>query len=138
MSKSGLKAFFLGLIPGMGHMYMRKFTKGFIYSFIVLTILMIGVFSSIVSGDGMPFFLSVGFALFVWFISMFDLIITILRARDMHSDPMTPHESAPMTHTERASDNVSSATIALSFIPGLGHMHMGLAMRGLTFLVAFF
>ncbi|EHS56520.1 hypothetical protein [Paenibacillus sp. Aloe-11] len=38
----------------------------------------------------------------------------------------------------KGSDNERFFTILLSFIPGLGHLHLGLMQRGLSFLMSFF
>ncbi|KJD43218.1 hypothetical protein [Paenibacillus terrae] len=39
---------------------------------------------------------------------------------------------------QKGSDNERFFTILLSFIPGLGHLHLGLMQRGLSFLMSFF
>ncbi|WP_342414657.1 multi-tm2 domain protein [Paenibacillus sp. FSL R10-2782] len=39
---------------------------------------------------------------------------------------------------QKGSDNERFFTILLSFIPGLGHLHLGLMQRGLSFLLSFF
>ncbi|MFW9334486.1 multi-tm2 domain protein [Paenibacillus polymyxa] len=39
---------------------------------------------------------------------------------------------------QKGSDNERFCTILLSFIPGLGHLHLGLMQRGLSFLLSFF
>ncbi|MGG4219887.1 multi-tm2 domain protein [Paenibacillus jamilae] len=41
-------------------------------------------------------------------------------------------------HYQKGSDNERFFTILLSFIPGLGHLHLGLMQRGLSFLLSFF
>lgn len=46
--------------------------------------------------------------------------------------------SPPYPHNHRGMDHERLITILLSFVPGLGHFHLGLMQRGLSFLLAFF
>ncbi|WP_339273193.1 multi-tm2 domain protein [Paenibacillus sp. FSL W8-0426] len=51
------------------------------------------------------------------------------------------HAEAPYTQQpmyRKGSEGERFFTILLSFIPGLGHLHLGLLHRGLSFLIAFF
>ncbi|MBP1999591.1 hypothetical protein J2Z69_000610 [Paenibacillus shirakamiensis] len=98
------------------------------------------------------------FAVIVWIISMCDLIILLLSGAPALSS-YAPH-TANLNPTHNSSQSESSFTegyisapsmqqvnrkegerfytILLSFVPGLGHLHMGLMQRGLSFLIAFF
>ncbi|MFU1797095.1 hypothetical protein ACM1RC_24750 [Paenibacillus azoreducens] len=56
-------------------------------------------------------------------------------------DPMGMHSFQPdprMYVSNQSLERERFYTILLSFIPGLGHLHMGLMQRGLSFLIAFF
>ncbi|MEC0181870.1 multi-tm2 domain protein [Paenibacillus peoriae] len=46
--------------------------------------------------------------------------------------------TAGLPADRKGSDNERFFTILLSFIPGLGHLHLGLMQRGLSFLMSFF
>ena len=143
MNKSGLTAFLLGFIPGMGHMYLRKFARGFIYPIVVLLTLLFAFLLAVMESDGNYMIAGLIFGFLLWGISMIDLLITIFRRPAVHfyraemesgsvsEDPL----AAPKTCS---TDNASGTTIALAFIPGLGHLHLGLMYRGLTFLISFF
>lgn len=147
MKKNSLTAFFLGFIPGMGHMYLRKFVRGFLYPFATLIIAMIGLMIGISAGTPVPFLLGLFIAFLIWVISLFDLVVTILKGKDAAESqgyplfPISPESSAIPGYDGKMSaapESASAATIALAFIPGLGHMHLGLVYRGLTFLIGFF
>jgi len=139
MNVNRLTAFFLGFIPGMGHMYLRKFGRGFLYPFAVMGLLLLGLMLDIVwggYGDAWVLFLLLAFA--VWAVSVLDLIVTVLKLPPPERE--TDGSRAGDAGAEAASEGAAASgiSIALAFIPGLGHMHMGLMMRGLTILIAFF
>lgn len=138
-NNDGLKAFLLGLIPGFGHLYLRKFGRGFVYPFAIIMIAAVGFVISVANSGGMPFFIALFFDILIWLVSLFDLVITIFsrqkQASVMNSAASSADEQAPPSPENQGA---SGTAIALAFIPGLGHMHMGLMYRGLTFLIGFF
>lgn len=142
MNKNRLAAFFLGFIPGMGHMFLRKFGRGFLYPFIVLGLLLLGFLVEVVTGGGYGdlWILFLLLAVVVWVISMLDLIITLLTLPPKGEMETAIANGADHSAAAASSEGalVSGTSIALAFIPGVGHMHMGLMMRGLTILIAFF
>lgn len=144
--RNGFFAFILNVFPGLGHYFLGRKGRGFLYP--ILFFGSIGVFALMALASGDEFFVGAGIVsgLFFWCVSMLDLIIYILKtpsptpthlrnelghAVDEHgqlvSEPRTQNE-----HSERF------YTILLSFVPGLGHLQLGLMQRGLSFLVAFF
>jgi hypothetical protein len=135
MKKSGLKAFLFGFIPGLGHMYLNKFKRGFIYPISMVMILALFIFIAAVNNETEIILAGAVICLIIWCVSGIDLIITIISRSEQSagSEPYTDPSNSP-GHTSSG----SSAAIALAFIPGLGHMHMGLMMRGLSFLIGFF
>lgn len=127
MNKSPILAFFLALIPGFGHMYLGKKGKGFLYMLGFLTPLFLGFVVLVLGGTSDELlFLGVAGSLFVWGINMLDMIMTLILSKEQA-------EVAP----KQAEQNERFFTILLSLIPGLGHFHLGLSQRGLTFLAGF-
>lgn len=49
-----------------------------------------------------------------------------------------PHEGYVYPNQGKGKESERFFTILLSFVPGLGHLHMGLLQRGLSFLIGFF
>lgn len=79
----------------------------------------------------------IGFLL-LWILSMIHLVIKLLQ---MPTPIVAPDGSMPdfsSTMPVKTEDNERVHVILLSFIPGLGHFHMGLMQRGLSFLISFF
>lgn len=144
--RSRLLAFIVNVFPGLGHFYMGRRGRGILYPFMFFG--SIGVSALLALASSEEFFVGVGIVsgLFFWCVSMLDLIIYLLKAPTISpthlrndlghavdeqgqlvSEPRTQNE-----HSERF------YTILLSFVPGLGHLQLGLMQRGLSFLVAFF
>ncbi|GAK40056.1 multi-tm2 domain protein [Paenibacillus urinalis] len=179
--RSKLLAFLLNMVPGLGHYYYRSRVKGFIYGFIFFGLLGIG-FLSLIGGGEEVTLLCIFAAGIIWLISMFDLVIKLIREPDPQAYPHypgypnhIPHEKMyyghegiqgepdiPFHNPEdpgvppsygfpphegyvypdqgrgRGKESERFYTILLSFVPGLGHLHLGLLQRGLSFLIGFF
>ncbi|MCM3746452.1 hypothetical protein M3223_03705 [Paenibacillus pasadenensis] len=137
-------ALLLGFIPGAGHAYLRRYVRMVIYGGLIwlpLAVMFLFVVSEGLGDEVAPLIL---FPMFVWGVSMIDLLVTLLR----RPAPVHDYEPGPMDRsgipTARLVPSQSaehqrekSITILLSFIPGLGHMHLGLLQRGIAFLVTF-
>jgi hypothetical protein len=137
MSKSKTSAFFLGFIPGMGHMYLGKFIRGILYPLAFLFFFAFVLYFAVIEQDGRDVILSLFICFVIWIVSMIDLIVTINLYRFQHSNQnlaFNPTIESPIV----PNDANSTKTIMLSLIPGLGHMHLGLMYRGLTFIIGFF
>lgn len=132
MNKSRLTAFFLAFIPGAGHFYLNKNGRGFMYLAGFILSIIIGLFISFVENSGAPLAEFLGIAFIIGFINMLDMVITLIRE---------PQQATPPQDTltdQKQEENQSFYTLLLSFVPGLGHFHLGLMQRGLTFLIGFF
>ncbi|KGP72085.1 DUF6677 family protein [Pontibacillus yanchengensis] len=139
MNKSPILAFFLALIPGFGHMYFGRKIKGVLYSLAFFGPLFLGLVI-LVAGPFVPFevkLLLVFWVFFVWVVNVIDMVITLLMTRGQskvtQGEPIVD-ESVVGKQNEQ---NERFFTILLSFIPGVGHFHLGLNQRGLTFLTGF-
>jgi hypothetical protein len=136
--KSKIKALFINIIPGVGHYYLGNRPQGIAYFLISFG----GVFLSflLASASGGDEIALLGIAGFIamWLLSMFHLMILLIKEPELSVPlPLEQIEGMPYTPAKR-SDNERSHVILLSFIPGLGHFHMGLMQRGLSFLISFF
>ncbi|MCJ8011033.1 DUF3824 domain-containing protein [Paenibacillus sp. KQZ6P-2] len=177
-NRNKMSAFILNFIPGLGHYYMGRKGRGFIYPLLFFGGILLGFMLMVASNDKVFFGLTAFCAAVLWIFCMLDLIIYLLR---MPPAPYPPHGyqpngyqaggyqayanpgnppsgmglypeqennfEAPNMHFEPYPPQTGSSqspeserfyTILLSFVPGLGHLHMGLMQRGLSFLIAFF
>lgn len=141
MNKNYLAAFFLAFIPGLGHFYLDKKLRGFIYLAGFIAPIFFGLLLAVSNPWNAEefFFMGLFIAFIVGVINMIDMVITLLRnqqpnqpANHGNIHPEQTVISAPKDENERF------YTILLSFIPGLGHFQLGLMNRGLTFLIGFF
>lgn len=136
--RSKIKAFFLNMIPGAGHYYLGRRAQGIAYFLISFGGLFMMFLLAVAQGEeGILAIGALGFVL-VGFISMIHLLIKLLQmpAPSYHPDgSQVDFRSSMPVKTE---DNERFHVILLSFIPGLGHLHMGLMQRGLSFLISFF
>ncbi|SDK17519.1 hypothetical protein [Sediminibacillus albus] len=142
MNNSPTLAFFLALIPGFGHMYLGHRRRGALYSILFFGIISFGALGFIVSQIDEIILVTMMGALLIWGINVIDMIITLLMRSRVQTANRSSWENSsgktgavpvkPEDHNERFN------TILLSFIPGVGHFHLGLNQRGLTFLAGFF
>ncbi|WP_379129326.1 hypothetical protein [Paenibacillus sp. sgz500958] len=135
-----LRAFFLNIIPGAGHYYAGSKIRGIIYFLISFGGLFMSFLLAVASSEeGFAAIGAVGFVI-VWCISMLHMLIVLLKTPDYYP-PVSPMEEGGQTQSlppVRSGESERFHVILLSFIPGLGHFHMGLMQRGLSFLISFF
>ncbi|HEY4432277.1 MAG TPA: hypothetical protein VGN87_14705, partial [Paenibacillus sp.] len=135
--RSKIKALFLNLIPGAGHYYMGKRPQGIVYLLLSVGILFMSFLIAVAEGAEEILIVGViGFFL-IWMVSMVHLVVKMLQ---MPAPSMAPDGSSIVFSSVpvKTEDNERVHVILLSFIPGLGHFHMGLMQRGLSFLISFF
>ncbi|AOZ91290.1 hypothetical protein [Paenibacillus crassostreae] len=143
--RNGFLAFVLNTFPGLGHYYLGRKIRGILYPFMFFGSIGVGVLLySATNGDEFFALSGIGIALFIWCICMLDLIVALLRAPSVPQrlnelgHPINEHGEL-LTETRTPSEHSERFyTILLSFIPGLGHLQLGLMQRGLSFLIAFF
>jgi TM2 domain-containing membrane protein YozV len=139
-TKSSAAAFLLSFIPGLGHLYLHRPVRAFLYAcgfFGPLALIFIMVISRSRFPDELLVFLLV-VALLTGFGNMLDMVITLLKRKGERGLPDREHPGAFMLSTEPTNDKERFYTILLSFVPGLGHFQLGLMQRGLVLLVGFF
>jgi hypothetical protein len=139
MNKHPFLALLLGLIPGLGLLYVGRILRGFMYGLAFFGI-MILFFISLNQNEGfisgVIFFMDV----VLWLVCFVDLVVTMIslqrkKVEILNVNSMHP-ESVPSVEAAQQSERFF--TMLASIIPGLGHFQMGLMQRGLSFLVAFF
>lgn len=166
--RSIFAALMLNVIPGLGHLYWGRRVRSFFYFLMSMGILGIGLLSAMNSyGDG-GLGVAFGISFMIWCISMFDLVGAVLNSAPKREagqmggayyrpDHVPPREQEyygdypdempgyppigqghMLREPEYFSDSQRFLTILLSFLPGLGHLYMGLIQRGVSFLAAFF
>ncbi|WP_410514857.1 hypothetical protein PaeBR_10990 [Paenibacillus sp. BR2-3] len=133
-----LRAFFLNVIPGAGHYYAGSKIRGVVYFLISFGGLFMSLLLAVASNEeGFVVIGLVGFFL-MWCLSMLHLLIILLKM-PAHYTADVPREEVTMPSTPvRSAEGERFHVILLSFIPGLGHFHLGLMQRGLSFLISFF
>jgi hypothetical protein len=140
LNKNGGLAFLLSFIPGLGHLYLGRKIRAFIYACGFFGPLFLTFLTAILARGGpkeivIPFLM---ISLFFAVINMIDMIVYLISPKtgvpigspDQHPDNL--QQQVPSHQNERF------FTTLLSFIPGLGHFQLGLMQRGSTFLVGFF
>lgn len=130
MNKSPVLAFLLSFLPGIGHFYLGKVFKGLFYFLATVGLGAIGVLLAVISQEDV-FLSSSILGVFVYLISIFDLVVTSLRGANANGKMSPDGSNIVQPEAERF------YVIVLSFVPGLGHFQLGLMNRGLTFLVGF-
>jgi len=138
--KNPMVALLLSFIPGVGHLYLNRWFRALLYGGGFFGPMFI-IFLIVVTGGYRPKFMGylIVVALFVGFINVIDMVITIIRGRTpaLRADYI-PTADGMYTAPPPRTDNDRYFTMMLSIIPGLGHFHLGLMQRGLAFLIAFF
>ncbi len=188
--RNKMTAFILNFIPGLGHYYMGRKGRGFIYPLLFFGGILLGFMLFVASNDEMFFFILTALcAVLLWIVCMLDLLVYLLRmppaqypyppggyhpdgqnGQPYYAPPGPPPAGLgiypdsegmegmgmggpegtagpdmrfyppypPQSGSAQSPESERFYTILLSFVPGLGHLHMGLMQRGLSFLIAFF
>ncbi|MGO4527693.1 multi-tm2 domain protein [Paenibacillus sp. 2TAF8] len=189
--RNKLLAFLLNLFPGLGFLYWRRTVRAVVYPLLFFGTGIGFIILAYLTGAKDVLILGLVGVLFVWCLSMLDMIIVLLSAPpvretyyngqgmyygnppahpqgsaypegyvrqqesmgprsedDIHHQGAESHEYAgyaggtaytgPQPMYQKGSEGERFFTILLSFVPGLGHLHLGLLHRGLSFLIAFF
>ncbi|GGO04140.1 DUF6677 family protein [Saccharibacillus kuerlensis] len=179
--RSRVAALLLNMVPGLGHLYWGNKKRSFIYFLLIAGLFVGGVFLTIVTDEDSFVIIGTLGAIFLWFISMMDMVVVLLsspskRDEERHyareeayrryreyernvmredqgmepgmkfdrgGEPDYPPyppigEGRMIRDPEYFSDSERFYTVILSFVPGLGHLYMGLLQRGVSFLAAFF
>ncbi|GAB2698107.1 hypothetical protein ACFQWB_04820 [Paenibacillus thermoaerophilus] len=142
--KSPIVAFLLSVIPGLGHAYLGRFGRFVLYGggfFIPMGLLFLLVLSGNTHEDEIVLLLLFAAAA-AWVINIIDMVLSLIRGPApglRHAyDGTQPPEAYASAAEDYLRQRERTHAMLLSFIPGLGHMSLGLMQRGLTFLAAYF
>lgn len=136
MNKHPFLTIFLGLIPGLGHLYTGRILRAFLYALCFFGLVVLTLFTLSQGGDSAPALILFALGVIVWFINIVDLIIYVTGSSIQRTTIVNPNEPNPVQ--DQTQQNERFYTMLSSVIPGLGHFQMGLMQRGLSFLVTFF
>ncbi|WP_284644115.1 hypothetical protein [Paenibacillus silviterrae] len=127
--KHPMVAFLLSFIPGLGFLYLGKLGRGLLYGcgfFGPLGLLFLALLLR--NGRGADELL---------ILPLFSVVIALINLIDMARTVSRSAQAAPGAGEHQRRDQDRGFTIALSFIPGLGHLQLGLMQRGLSLLISF-
>lgn len=133
--KSKFLTFILSIIPGIGHFYLGLFERGFIYLFLFGGVSLGSIFMWTLTNWNGFVVVGLGGGAVIWLIALLDAFASINSMR--YRVDMTDDEKE--AYAEKAKkDNKRITTLALSIIPGAGHMYLGYQKKGLLFMAGFF
>ncbi|GKU84494.1 hypothetical protein [Niallia sp. NCCP-28] len=135
--KNPIVAFILAFFPGGGLFYIGEKVRGFLYGAAVFGLALLTIFiqsTMYTVGEIIIFLVLLGFIIYC--ISIIDTFITTSRylKRKLPVEKQTVDGEPLLVNTV---ESERFYTIVLSFVPGLGHIQLGLMNRGLTLLTSF-
>ncbi|HZK33138.1 MAG TPA: hypothetical protein VFC60_01440 [Tissierellaceae bacterium] len=133
--KSKFITFLLSFIPGIAHFYLGLFERGLIFLFLFGGVSLGSIFMwQFTYWNGfVP--LGLGGGAVVWLIALLDAFANI-NNMGYQTDMGDMEKEEYMEKTKK--DNKRITTLALSIIPGAGHMYLGYQKKGLLFMAGFF
>lgn len=132
--KSKFVTFLLSFLPGLSHFYLGYVERGFIY-LILFCGLCVGTFGlAVITNNNDVAVLLAGVPI-IWLVALVDAFSTLSKIRhnkytNTMEDKIDPIETKEM--------NKKIITLALSMIPGAGHMYLGYQQKGLMLMGTFF
>lgn len=132
--KSKFTTFLLSFIPGLSHFYLGYADRGFIYLIIFGMICAGSMGLSILTyNDAFVVVLLVG-APIIWLVALIDAF-SILNTMRYGDNSQIEHN---YNSEEARASNKKIITLALSIMPGAGHMYLGYQKKGLVLMGGFF
>ena len=137
MKKSKFITFLLSFIPGLSHFYIGYGDRGLLYMLIIIAglIVSLGLGFTFLGGGAAALFL-MGYLL-VWLISLID-VFSVLNKRTRYEQASSYQEGEEETMENTSFLNKKMIALALSIVPGAGHMYLGQQKKGLTYMSMFF
>lgn len=131
--KNPIIAFLLAFFPGGGLFYLGKVFRGLVYllsEFLLISL----TFLLWSSWYGQFAVIIILIGIFLYLVNLIDTAIT---ASKLFKHNQGESQSELTTSTNDNMEYERFRTILLSFMPGVGHFHLGLMNRGLTFIATF-
>lgn len=132
--KSKFITFILSFIPGLSHFYLGYADRGFIFLLIFGILCGCSVTFAIISGADEFLILLLAGAPIIWLVALIDAF-SIANALKYGDDSLL---SKDFNLDKAKTFNKKIITLALSIIPGAGHMYLGYQKKGLVFMAGFF
>ncbi len=135
--KSKFMTFLLSFLPGLSHLYLGFSDRGIVF-LMVFIMAILGVSGLVVVTSSEGFFVLLVFALpIIWLIALVDAFS--LRKRYIINEYNSSREKTEeKDQKEIEQSNKKTITLALSIIPGAGHMYLGQQKKGLIIMGIFF
>lgn len=132
--KSKFKTFILSFVPGLSHFYLGFADRGTIF-LLIFGMICLGslVLYTISNSDIFVLFIVVGVPI-IWLVALIDAFSIL---NEMRYGDSTQIELKYNSEEAKIS-NRKIITLALSIIPGAGHMYLGYQKKGLAFMAIFF
>lgn len=132
--KSKFMTFLLSFIPGLSHFYLGYPDRGLIYLIIFGALCVGTVGLAIISGmeELLVFLLGVPI---IWLIALMDSFSIINSIKNGENAANMQNNLGP---EETRASNKKIISLALSIIPGAGHMYLGYQQKGLVLMGGFF
>lgn len=132
--KSKFMTFILSFLPGLSHFYLGYMERGFIYLILFGGLCVGSVGLAILTHHDDPLILLFGVPI-IWLVALVDAFSTLNNIRYGKSSSIIENGIDPIESKEM---NKKIITLALSMIPGAGHMYLGYQKKGLVLMGGFF
>lgn len=142
--KSKVITFMLSFIPGLSHFYLKYPDRGIIYLLITGVALIGTTGLAVLFGDDAVLLLFIAAYPIIWLISLIDVFSIINKQTVYNNGEMFSQieddsfKQGGVEMQESSFLNKKLITLALSVVPGAGHMYLGHQKKGLSFMSAFF
>lgn len=145
--KSPAVAFFLSLIPGLGHLYIGRFIRAFFYLGGSIGVALFSLFIGIAfTGNEGILLLGSVFLCLIWFVNLLDMIVTISNKHNGVFQPKPIYQNinghmvlveqpSMLDPLEQAQRDEQTKILFLALIPGLAHLYMNATKRGLSIML---
>ncbi|KAB7672466.1 hypothetical protein [Bacillus sp. B1-b2] len=136
--KNPIIAIILAFFPGGGLFYIGNKIRGFLYGLAVFGLALLSIIVQVSFYDGRLTFIIIVVGFILYCISFIDTLITTsryLKERVHYTDAANLGTEEQLLIKTVESERFYS--IVLSFVPGLGHIQLGLVYRGITLLTTF-
>jgi len=140
IEKSKFIGFILSFIPGLAHLYIGLRERGIIFLGMLGAGVLATIFLEFITYSTSQIILLFMFGYSVlWLIAVLDLFSSWrLAARRFYENTATGSQEKTYINKEEIISSKKSITMALSIVPGAGHMYIGYQKKGLMLMGSFF
>lgn len=136
--KSKFLTFILSFIPGLGHLYLGFSGRAFVF-FTLLALSIAGTAGMCALTYSDRFVIVLFFAIpIIWFVALIDSLSLAekLHLTQQNREAVNPDLNGILTSMSMSNQKI--ITVALSIIPGAGHMYLGFLKEGTQLMAGFF